>query len=69
MDSQDSQFTQRYNPPGQRDMMEDRKIGGRIPKDDKEMIMSLATSRKDDPVGSVLNSIKIKNNFEKNLKI
>ena len=41
------------------DYGENRSIGGRIPKDDKEMIMSLATLRKDDPVGLVLNSIKI----------
>ena len=48
--------------------MKVRKIGDKLPKTDREMIIALATLTKDSPIGEVLNAGKIKDDFKQNVK-
>jgi hypothetical protein len=70
--SQDSQFTQRHLPCGQKrlhsESRDERMLGGRNPINDKEMLVALATIKHDSVIGTVINAIKTSDNFAQNCK-
>ena len=51
-----------------REREKQRLVNGRIPDNDKEMIVALATLNKDNPIGKTINAVKTSDSFNQNMK-